>query len=89
MKTHKHISTEGWRAGLVFQPRELSTSQSTSSLNSSRVKYEITAKEVLQRPGQSPDLNLIERLWSDLEGPLHKRMPSYLSELNQCSSTMI
>ena len=38
---------------------------------------------VLERPSQSPDLNPIENLWSDLKIAVHKRKPSNLKDLEQ------
>ncbi|KAG2466374.1 TC1A transposase, partial [Polypterus senegalus] len=39
---------------------------------------------VLEWPSQSPDLNLIERLWRDLKMAVHRRFPSNLMELERC-----
>uniref|UniRef100_A0A9J7X9A1 Transposase n=1 Tax=Cyprinus carpio carpio TaxID=630221 RepID=A0A9J7X9A1_CYPCA len=38
---------------------------------------------VLERPGQSPDLNPIEHLWRDLKMAVHQRLPSNLTELER------
>ena len=39
---------------------------------------------VLEWPSQSPDLNPIEHLWSDLKMAVHWRFPSNLMELERC-----
>ena len=47
-----------------------------------------TSLNVLEWPSQSPDLNLIERLWRDLKIAVQRRTPSNLTEFEDLQRRM-